>query len=377
MGTLRFIYVITFLLGHIYSMFGFRYHELASSPIAYESFFMLSGFFITLVWEKEYGVAEKGYLKFLLRRILRIMPVYWLVLILSIVISFISWRLFQEPLLLQSYLQHWDDLNWNVKAYLIFANLFILGQEALFYVKIDYTSGCFQWSQQFIDGDPPLHTFLFVSQAWMISFIFYFYLIAPLLCRLKSHWLVLLSAVLIAARFIGYRMGYDYEPWVYHFYPFEFVFFLFGMLSSRIYLRYTEVFARYKKPGFVLFVFIAVLTCMLDAISLPAFTIQRAYYTLLFFTMPIILEATSGNKWDSYLGQLTYPLYISNFIVIKIIETQHIENRAVLMISFFAASILLSMFLLKYFNQPIDRYVKRWLLRPARTDRRIALFSDS
>src|SRR5579863_1705262 len=102
MGTLRFIFAITILLGHIYSIFGFRYHELLTSPIAFESFFLLSGFYMTMVWSYEYSRVDGGFKKFLLKRVFRIFPLYWLILLTSVIISLSLYVTVNNALLLQS-----------------------------------------------------------------------------------------------------------------------------------------------------------------------------------------------------------------------------------------------------------------------------------
>jgi peptidoglycan/LPS O-acetylase OafA/YrhL len=361
MGTLRFTFTLTILLGHIYSIFGFRYHELLSSPIAFESFFLLSGFYMAMVWHYDYNKAPNGFKKFLTKRVLRIFPLYWLVLLVTICISLITYATINNPLLLKSIFEEWNHLKWQVKLYVLFSNLFIFGQEAFYFVKINFNTGTFEWSHKFIDGNPPLHFFLLISQAWAISYILYFYLLLPVLSRFTSLILFGVMVLSLAARFTWYGMGHQEEPWLYRFFPFEFAFFLSGMLSFRIYNRWKETIKLWRGAILLLFLIFFLTTCLYDLWPIDYLKKQWLYYGMLTVFMPLFFSLTKNNKADNYLGELAYPMYIANFILIHLIKLCGFSNPLVLLLLIIGATLALSILLVQFILEPLNRFAFAWL----------------
>lgn len=356
MGTLRLIFTITIILGHIYAIFGFRMHELLSSPIAFESFFLLSGFYIAMVWQTGYSDLTNGYKKFLTKRILRIFPLYWLVLLVTVVISLITYVTLGNPLLLDVAFSNWNKIDWTVKLYVLFSNIFIFGQEAIFFVKINYETGNFAWSQKFIDGNPPLHFFLLVSQAWAISYILYFYLLLPFLHRFRSVFIFILLVILLTLRFAWYQMGHQYEPWLYRFFPFEFAFFLAGMLSSRFYLKYSDKLKTYRSLGISFFIVFFIATCCYDLWHVDYLSKQWLYYAMLCILMPLFFSLFKDNAADNYLGQLAYPAYMCNFIVIHLIKLAGVTSPVALIFSVIGITLLISVILVQFVINPLDNF---------------------
>ena len=358
MGTLRLIFTITIILGHIFSIFGFRYCELLTSPIAFESFFLLSGFYITMVWQTDYSKRPDGYKKFMTKRVLRVFPLYWLMLLVTICVSLVTYATLNDSLLLTVAINNWAKLSWTVKAYVLFSNVFIVGQEAIFFVKINYQSGSFAWSQKFIDGNPPLHFFLLVSQAWAISYILYYYFLVPFLNRLGSSLIVILTLILLAARFFWYYMGHYTEPWLYRFFPFEFAFFLLGMLAYRAYKKWSIPLEKYRKIGSALFILFVVMTCAYDFWQVDYLAKQWLYYLALCTLMPLFFSITKNYELDNYLGQLAYPAYMCNFIIIHLIRLSGIQTPWVLILFVLGLTLFVSAFLLKYIVDPLNRFAQ-------------------
>ena len=352
MGSLRFLFTLTIILGHIYSIFGFRYHELLSSPIAFESFFVLSGFSITLVLGEKYRSADQNFFR---RRFIRIFPMYWLVLISTLLFSAISFFLFEDPSLLRSFVAHWQDLDFGPKLWIVFTNLFIVGQEAFYFFKFNYINGGWERSLKFIDGNPPIHTFLFVSQAWAISYMIYFYLLAGWFNRLQSRWLMLMAVISLGARFYAYSQGYQFDPWLYRFFPFEFFFFMAGMLSCRLYFRYRE-HQWFRQLGFPSWIILVGASLLYDAWKTDYLMKQWLFYFLLIIALPAAFNALKKFKVDRLLGDLAYPMYISNFLIINVLMLTEYRQEAVLMISIILLTLLFSVFLLKGFQEPLERW---------------------
>lgn len=353
MGSLRFLFTLTIILGHIYSIFGFRYHELLSSPIAFESFFVLSGFSITLVLGEKYGVEKQEFFR---RRLIRIFPMYWLILLLTLCFSSLSLYCFDKPSLLMSFVDHWVDLNPGPKLWIVFTNVFIAGQEAFYFFKFNFNTGGWERSVKFIDGDPAVHTFLFVSQAWAISYMIYFYLLAGWLNRLRSRWLILIALTSLSSRFFAYSKGYQFDPWLYRFFPFELFFFMAGMLSCRMYFRFRD-HELFKRTGLLLWVILILASLFYDAWKTDYLIKQWLFYALLIVALPAAFNALKKYRTDRLLGDLAYPMYISNFLIINMLMLTDQRQHSVLMISIVFFTLLFSLILQKGFQEPLERWL--------------------
>ena len=76
--------------------------------------------------------------------------------------------------------------------------------------------------------------------------------------------------------------------------------------------------------------------------------------------IPYIMDFTKDNKIDKYLGELSFPIYISHILVINIFREFNLSNDLKL---FLIITITLAMsILLIRINLPIERYRKYRLL---------------
>ena len=77
LGLYRFILALNVALFHLFD-------AAAIGPYAVFSFFILSGFLMTLIMHQSYGYSKSGLKKYLINRGLRLFPVYWALLIVTI-----------------------------------------------------------------------------------------------------------------------------------------------------------------------------------------------------------------------------------------------------------------------------------------------------
>ena len=80
MGTLRFLLALTVAYGHLATPMGFP-----GSDTAVQCFFVISGFYMSLVLNGKYGPGT--YWLFVSNRILRLWPSYLIVLLLSLIVA--------------------------------------------------------------------------------------------------------------------------------------------------------------------------------------------------------------------------------------------------------------------------------------------------
>ena len=80
MGLIRFLLAMSVVAAHSAPILG---STLVGGKIAVQSFFLISGFYISLILNEKYPAGLQGNLLFYGNRFLRIYPIYWAVLLLT------------------------------------------------------------------------------------------------------------------------------------------------------------------------------------------------------------------------------------------------------------------------------------------------------
>ncbi len=303
MGLIRFLLAVCVVLVHSSSIFGFR---MAGGVVAVESFFIISGFYMSLILNEKYTRRE-DYKLFITNRFLRIFPIYWLVLFLSVTVALI----FHQNII--GFYQH-TPLRFYNRAFLIFTNITIFFQDWVMFLGTH--NGAFFFTTNFRELYPPLYKFLFISQAWTLGIELTFYLFAPFLLRGNKRIILYLIAASILLRIIiYYGLRLQHDPWSYRFFPTELVFFLIGNLCYRYYLsiKNTNTNRYFMQVLFGVVVFSIVFFDRIDF----AFK-QLFFYGLFAMSLPYIFKLTKTWKFDRELGELSYPIYISHVFIIGI-----------------------------------------------------------
>jgi len=87
MGLIRILLAITVVVGHSGStLFGYTF---VGGSIAVQTFYIISGFYMALILNEKY-TGKKSYSLFITNRFLRLYPVYWIVLFLSLIMVVFS-----------------------------------------------------------------------------------------------------------------------------------------------------------------------------------------------------------------------------------------------------------------------------------------------
>lgn len=362
MGSFRLILALTVFISHTNSLFGLLF---VGSSVAVQSFFLISGFYMALVLNEKYKGPGSYYL-FITNRFLRLLPAYWVVLALILLIIY-SLRPFspEEPWVSDNFKMFFPLLDIKAQASIIFSNVFIIGQDVLRIFAVDPRTGSFVLTMDPTKGSafmPPVYTFFFNPPAWSIGTELLFYLIAPFLVRGKKALLALLS-LSILLRVVMFYSGYTMKEWQFQFFPTELALFLLGVLSYKLYQAKKSFFS----SGFGLYATIFVIAATVLYQFMPGIEVQGAnmkkwvYYILLIFLVPGAFSYTSASRVDRYLGELSYPVYIVHYAVLwlwvlvrdRLLDT---VDLSVLHLGMLALTLILSVALFHFVIKPMEKF---------------------
>jgi peptidoglycan/LPS O-acetylase OafA/YrhL len=233
-------------------------------------------------------------------------------------------------------------------------NILIVGQDIIEFLKTNVL-GQLRFTSHFLNATPKLFTFEFIPQAWTLSLELMFYLIVPFFIRLKNIPLVIIIMVLSIIRIIAWCNGINYDPWLYRFFPFELIWFLSGILSYRIYKRLSSEAIDIKIKYFIYFLVI-LLTLFLSVFGYNA-GLGLAYLIIIVFATPFIFLLTKRSKVDRWIGEFSYPFYISHMLLINlgrvIIDKFHIPYQLLSALAFLL-TFLFSYLLIEFVGNRIE-----------------------
>lgn len=358
MGVLRVLLALFVVLDHFrsYSTFDFP-----GGVFAVKVFFIISGFYMTMILNNKY-VGKGSYTLFLSNRFLRLYPIYWVVLGLTIGASFISYFTFNDWLRLTQYVVYHDIINLGTLAFQGFTNIFLFGQDLVMFLGMDAANGTMFFSSDFTMTNPQFHTFLFVPQAWTIGMELLFYIVAPFLVRRKTKIiLIFIVASLLLRSFIYYYLGMDHDPWTYRFFPNELALFLLGAISYRLYqfINKHQVNNRLRLMIIISYFSILFFYKYLPGSGELINNIKiLAFYLFTAASIPFIFLLTKKSRIDNRIGDLSYPIYIVHMFVIYIVSllmhnfNWNINRSIVVIIS----TIIISYILIKFVSDPVEKF---------------------
>lgn len=313
-------------------------------------FFVLSGFLIGYLLLKE--KQDTGNIltrKFYVRRILRIWPLYYLIM-------FIGFFLF--PYLAEK---------WNIPTLGVYSP----------YKNIDFIL-CLLFL-------PPYGISLrAIGAAWSIRVEELFYLIEPLLLKkttkyIKTFLLIIIAVILLRNGYVLCCTIFNLSPWFYHFVQIITCYRLSCMAIGGIgaYLvaadkkQILQILYRKDLQWIIYILTIGLLLCNVHILF-----IQFEFYSVLFCFMILNLAANPNSvlkldfKWTNYLGKVSYGLYLyGTFMRIFCMAfTERVFGRElsgwqmnlVLYISTIASTIIISILSYEFFEKPFLKIKNRF-----------------
>jgi len=141
--------------------------SVVESTIAVQAFYIISGFYMALILTEKY-TGKNSYKLFITNRFLRLYPIYWTVLLGTILACIVAVKINGKGQL-GMYFQYYDVMNFSSFLFLVFTNIFMFFQDIVMFLGLDTTTGNLFFTTNYQETSPTLFQFLFIPQAWTIG----------------------------------------------------------------------------------------------------------------------------------------------------------------------------------------------------------------
>jgi peptidoglycan/LPS O-acetylase OafA/YrhL len=348
MGTLRFLLALCVVVVHApgSKLFG---HSLLSGITAVQGFYIVSGFLITLVLNTRDEYRDTA--KFYLSRYLRLWPAY-------IVVAVLSLALIQKG----QWFLGLAELNLPALLFVVTSNATLFFQDLFLFLAIDH-GALYPTADFYKAPGPQLNVLLLVPQAWSLGVELTFYAIAPFVCRSPKRLALLLAAGLLVRLSLGIWSPV-FDPWSYRFSPAEMTFFACGGLGyfAAIQLDKFVPLRAQRLAGAICLVGLLTVILVPPAITFSQrlFTMNGTVLLLIMASCPLLFALSRGSRYDSLIGELSYPMYLSHLLVYAAMAAYAPYALTENGLTYVAATIAFSAALLWLVVMPVDRYRRRF-----------------
>jgi peptidoglycan/LPS O-acetylase OafA/YrhL len=364
MGLLRFLLALSVIVAHCGPVFGVKF---SSGEIAVEAFFIISGFYMALTLTEKYFKAPNYYRLFITNRLLRLYPMYWAMLILIFFADLVHGYFNGQYGNLQVFIDEYPNLKFGTLLYLILVNITVLGQDTVYFFTGNSTGGL-----SFLNNAAPhglvLYRFILDLPLWTVSLEVIFYIISPVFVRLKLKSLVIILVIMLIARSVFKIQTVRFDPFVYRLFLLQLPFFLAGIVAYKFYI-YLKNKHIPKAVFYILIGYLGLFTIF--AQNLPNTGAKDfIYLASIFCAVPVLFVFSKNSKTDRWIGELSYPMYISHMLMILTLENilprLHINLKYLGLISI-ASTICLSIALIYIIGKRLEAYRARRVKRQVST----------
>jgi peptidoglycan/LPS O-acetylase OafA/YrhL len=305
-GTIRFLLALAVVCAHVGKL---PFTVPVGSLLAVQSFYIISGFLIALVWDRTYSRLPNGLSLFYANRAARIYLTYWAVLAISVAIA-IGVRLL---------IRDWPSYITirpppGLRLYSLFTNLWIFGSSQAYW--LGWADGSLYYTMDFTSSPYPVWRTLTLGPAWTLDLELTFYLLAPFLLARRLRTLVAIIALSFGARLSWYAMGHNVDPWNYRFFPFEIGLFVLGIAAYRI-----SEWLAWRPAAPLLYLIFAF--AVASIVGFERLGYSRSSYLYLFVfaaSLPYVFALTQAWTVDGFLADMSFPLYLAHWPVMLLIR---------------------------------------------------------
>jgi peptidoglycan/LPS O-acetylase OafA/YrhL len=349
MGTFRTLLAISVLITHSGPIFGVK---LLNGDMAIHLFFVISGFLMSLILSEKYSNVRLFYVN----RVLRIFPPFWSAVVFTIVLGTIAHT---PPLTeVSTLLSHYREAgNWWAVAYAYISNVFLVGGD------VGSAIGSEDFSKIVISfSDRPDHGFnklLLVPQSWTLPLELSFYALAPFVLRLRSVAILALclGLVLFSEDFLRYFDHQGIKLATDGLLPFQFQFFIFGVLAYRLYDSMRDRLLQSRSVCWAG----TILAFSIVFFGYPAVKLLHMQPLTLYvgatLCVPFLFALTNGSSFDSFVGEFSYPVYLFHVAIAQWLVKGGFESWGLTRITWGPATLVLTLSLSFIYLVVIDRRI--------------------
>ncbi|MBI4684367.1 MAG: acyltransferase [Nitrospirae bacterium] len=314
MGLVRLILAISVLISHSAP---FVKLKLVEGDVAVQIFYIISGFYMALILNEKY-VGKNSYRLFLSNRFLRLYPIYWVVLCLTILFTILCAMVFDGPTTLTFKVKYFNMMSIGTKIFQILANIFLFGQDIMMFLGMNTEKGTMFFTHNYAMTSPQFHNNLFLNHTWTLGIELMFYVLAPFIVRRSYKAILLMIIVSLSIRaWIYFYLGWFYDPWTYRFFPAELSLFLMGTMSYKFYkLMQKNPFHNNVNKIITMLFFSLLCSYQFIPYIFHAEVKKWLFYLLACISIPFVFQLTNKWKFDRSIGELSYPIYIVHVLVI-------------------------------------------------------------
>lgn len=288
MGVIRILLAVSVLFEHI----GGITTKLIDGQTAVLAFFIISGFYMNLILSEQYHSRKA----FLINRALKLYPSYWFMLLLS---AFFAYKANAPHILLHPGFT--DEMSGGALLWYRITNFIIFGQD----ITSELSPRVFHNAYN--------HP---VSPAWTLASELVFYVVIAMIPVKRTSRIGWIIGIILVSLWVRSNV------WETNRYPIStIVFFMSGALSYYLYEYIKTQNLRRMHGIFSLGILSCCILMQLFKAYYPRFGINSPLQTFTFFTMiclltPFIFNFTRHSKFDRFLGDLSYPIYIAHMVAI-------------------------------------------------------------
>lgn len=310
MGVVRLLLAISVVCFHSKPLFGVL--TLIPGDIAVKSFFIISGFYMSLILNEKY---ERKW-DFYRARLLKIFPTYWAIAGIGIFLgSFVAWQRMKT-----------GEISIPSFSYFSIVNFFIVGSELTPLLVVSPTGGL-EFVKSLSPSNNHMWSFLILPPVWSLSVELYFYFLAPWIVKLNRTYPYKILAIFAADTVMRYYFklyNVPYMPWNYNTFIASFAYFILGSLSYCVYAKIVKDMISAQRLLGILGFSAIFFTCLLynkfpaavpfGEIFFISLGVNSFFLLTVFLFTPFVFELTKKSKADRLVGEIAYPVYLSGWL---------------------------------------------------------------
>lgn len=279
--------------------------------VAVELFFLISGYLIAEVLQAGRYASTKH---FYFARAMRIFPLYWFVLGLTVSFNLLLVGLgYESPII-----DFISKLSWQSASFIASANVMVVGQGLSAFLGPTFFE-TYQFSLTPIAES--LQQGLIVPQAWSLDLEILFYLAAPFVLRSHRGLLLCFGVSLSLEIATGLAGLSNSDPWSHRLFPSEVWIFLLGALVQRFGtpIYRASGFVRSRQPLQIVGFLAVFLILVYSQIPLDAEYKYPIVFIAVLISLPHFFSSRNQSKIDRYLADITFPIYMSHFLIFQVL----------------------------------------------------------